>query len=230
MSNAGPGAPHVQPAPPARPSQKQAVWAFVLSLLGCCCIPAIVGIVMGFKVINRSEFESVDHGRGFGVAAVCIGFAQIGAVLLSIIFNTAFDTHALDTSHYVAGPTNADASIVQLFELKRRDCFDDSGMRRGKVGVLRTVDCDRAHDAEVIDVLPVASYRYPGKSAIGKSGAGCRASFADYVGVPLRGSELVVTFYYPTRASWAEPRSHAITCIVIDPPGKLEDSVWRTER
>lgn len=230
MSAIGPGVPpHTTPA---KPSQSQAVWAFVLALLGSCCflIPTVIGIVMGFKVINRSEFEGVDHGRAWGIAAVSVGFAHIGITVLSLLFIFGIDAESLVTSQSVAGPTNADPSIRQLVELAPRDCFNDAGLRRSEVGVLRTVDCAIAHDAEVIDLVAIASYDYPGQAAIDKQAADCQDSFADYVGVPFSKSSLTVSYYYPTRTSWAEPRSHAITCVVLDPAGKLKDTVWRSER
>ncbi|KAA1418683.1 hypothetical protein F0U44_09305 [Nocardioides humilatus] len=194
-------------------------------------IPTVIGIVMGFKVINRSEFEGVDHGRAWGVAAVSVGFAHIGLVIASVLFYFGTDADAFDAEQYVTPPTNADPTIRQLVELKRRDCFNDAGFAGGtQVGVLHVSDCDDAHDAEVIEIVPIASLDYPGQAAIDRQAADCRAAFGDYVGLPLSKSSLTFTYYYPLRASWTDPATHAITCVAVDPAGKLTDSVWQSER
>jgi hypothetical protein len=185
---------------------------------------------MGYKVINQSDYENVDHGRGWGVAAVCVGFAHIGIVIVVLIFVWGIDADSLDKGQYAYDATNADATVRDLVELAPRDCFDDSALDKDRVGILHAVECDKAHDAEVIDLIPMASFKYPGQTAIDKQARACVDSFADYVGITYAKSELELTYYYPTRASWPEPGTHAITCIVHAHQGPLRSSVWRAER
>lgn len=224
--------PHYSAPPRPAPSQARAVWALVLTLLGgCCCyVPTVIGIVMGFKAINRSELENVDHGRGLGAAAVCVGFAQLGALVVSLTLVFGGDLLALDTGGYAEKPANADASRVEIADLHRRDCFSDARLHGGKKGVTRLVDCDRPHDAEVFDVLPIQSGSFPGLPAFKQRARDCRTSFADYVGVPVDESRLAVTWYYPTKQGWVDPSTRVITCVAMGRKDQLTGSVWRTER
>lgn len=222
------------PGPPRpAPSQREAVWALMLAIFGGCCfyIPTIWAIVAGFRIINRSEFENVDHGRSLGVAAICVGAAQIGTTILSIAFVLISDSDSIYTGQYVGRPGNADPSIAQPFDLRRRECFDDPGLQGDAAINLRRVDCAKAHDAEVVDTLDFSSLRtFPGKRSLAAKAVDCGDSFAAYVGTEPRKSELALTYYYPNRTAWQDPGSRVITCVAWDPDGKLEDSVWRTER
>lgn len=231
MSASVPPRPSSPPRP--APSQREAVWALIAAIFGSCCffIPTIWAIVTGFKIINRSELENVDHGRGLGVAAICVGAAHIGLTILTFAFILVTDSGSIYTGQYVGERTNADPTIAQPFDLRTRECFDDPQLQGRTVDNLHLVDCTEAHDAEVIDILDFSSLRtFPGKQSLATKAADCSDSFASYVGVAPAKSQLALTYYYPTEDGWQDPGSRVITCVVWDPDGKLTESVRRSER
>ncbi|MEZ0578669.1 DUF4190 domain-containing protein [Nocardioides sp. MH1] len=214
------------------PDQSQAIWALVLSIFGGCClyIPTIAAIVMGFRVLKRSDEDRVDHGRGLAIAAVLVASTYVGLALATLSAFLGADAFDLASGHRAGRPMLADASRVEISDLVPRDCFTDPRLHGGRRDLTREVDCDRPHDAEVIDLLPVASLDYPGRPAFRHQARKCDESFEGYVGVPLAESELATSYFYPTPSSWSEPSTHMITCVAVDPTGRLRGSVWRSER
>jgi hypothetical protein len=217
------------PAPP--PSQRTAVWALVLTIFGGCClyIPTVVGVVMAFKVLNRSEDESVNHGRELAVGALGVAALNLGGGFLTLWLFVGTDLDGLSAGRYGGEPENADPSIVEITDLNVRDCFDDPGMR-GERGPLRRTPCGDPHDAEVTRFLHLTQDDFPGMRAINETAKACTDAFTDYVGRPPGRSELAVTYYYPELAAWADPGARAVTCVVWDPGGKLDRVAWDSGR
>ncbi len=217
--------------PQRPPSQSRGIWALCLTVFGgCCCyIPTIVGTVMAFKVLNKSEWEGTNHGRELAIGALGVAAFHLGTLTLSLVVVLGGDTFNLGSGKYGAEAANADASIVAIWDLATGECFDDPSLRDRR-GPLRKVPCEERHDAEVFMLLPLPPGQYPGLPSFRERARDCRVAFAEYVGTPLKDSTLAITFYYPTRASWENPDKPGITCVVLDPRRQLTGSVWQVER
>ena len=222
-----PGAPRT--SPPS--SQRNAIWALLLTIFGPICyfIPVVVGAVMAFKVINRSDDEGINHGRELAIGALGVAAFHLGSGILAlwIVFGT--DSDGWSAGEYAAEPQNADPDIVAITDLHVRDCFDDPSMR-GDRGPLRRAACGDPHDAEVLRFIHLTQDEFPSRSEIDAAAKDCDDAFTDYVGTPPARSELALTYYYPTRAAWLDPDARAVTCVVWDPDGKLDTAVWDSGR
>jgi hypothetical protein len=222
--------PYVAPGRQVQPSQGRAITALCLTIFGGCCfyIPAVVGAVMAVKVINESDDDSVDHGRGLAIGALGVAALHLATLTLALMMLVG-GVFGWDSGRFGAEAGNADPSIVVLSDLHVQDCFDDPTLHGGR-GPVRRVACGDAHDAEVMRSLPLADGQFPGLAHINERARECRTIFGDYVGKPLARSKLALTYYYPTRASWVDAASLTITCVVWNPRGQLEEFAAGSER
>ena len=118
-----------------------------------------------------------------------------------------------------------------VFSLKVGDCFN--GSATGEVTDVATIDCAQAHDDEVFYIFnyPNAPSSYPGADAIRTaSETGCKAQFADFVGLDFDSSVYGLSWLSPTEKGWGTG-DRAIQCLVTAETGsKLTGSVKGTKK
>lgn len=104
-------------------------------------------------------------------------------------------------------------------DLSPGDCFDDPG-EAAEVSEVDLIDCDDAHDLEVIGSVALDGDAYPGDFAAGEKALfGCLDHFAAYIGEPYETSILYILPLTPTEASWKSGDREA-HCVVYEPvPG-----------
>ena len=61
---------------------------------------------------------------------------------------------------------------------------------------------------------------FPGLDAVAAAAQGCAEPFQEFVGRPLTGSALRVTYLHPTEQSW-RAGDREILCVVSDPAGPV---------
>lgn len=215
---------------PPGASMAPAIWALILAIFGGCCffIPTVIGMLIGVRVINRSDETGENHGREVAIAAIGVGALHIGATIVILVLG-AFAGAIESGGEYAAESANADPTLVNVATLRAGECFDDPTLH-GKKGPTRHAECRARHDAEVIDRLEITAGQYPGLRAFRDRARACREAFEPYVGAPLAESELAMTFYYPTRDGWPDADTRGIACVIWDPQGPLKDTAFHSKR
>lgn len=86
--------------------------------------------------------------------------------------------------------------------------------------------CSEPHDDEVYSTFALEHSRYPGEAAAEvAANDGCRARFADFIGVAHGDS--VFEFYplYPSAGSWDAHGDRTVTCLVWYPADTVVGSL-----
>lgn len=120
-----------------------------------------------------------------------------------------------------AGPdASTSATTGDPFDLGVGDCVDAT-TGSGEVTEVPIVPCSAAHVGEAYAAVRMpGSGQFPGDEAVVESARGCEAPFEEFVGMPLAGSQLKVTYFRPTPESW-KAGDREILCIVSDPTGPV---------
>jgi len=114
-----------------------------------------------------------------------------------------------------ASPSQED--VYEYLELWPGTCFDDEGIDVD-AGYITPVDCNQAHDNEVIAIIQFDPSRpWPGADALQEEAdTECAGSvFEDFVGIPYDGSALYVESIPAPRGDWDVGMTYAI-CIAYD--------------
>lgn len=120
-----------------------------------------------------------------------------------------------------AGPTS---SSTDPFDVDVGDCVDSTS-GAGEVTEIPVVPCGEPHVGEAYAAVRMPDGAdFPGDAAVVESARGCEEPFEEFVGVPLAGSQLRVTYLHPTAGSWAAG-DREILCIVSDPGGPVRGSL-----
>jgi hypothetical protein len=211
----------------SKPSQAMAGWALGLSLVFCVPLLPLVGLVLGIVVLARSR-EGRDHGKGMAIAAIVVGALVMVFQFLSFALGVVdgirdgFDSTTRDDSGEVV-----DGGDMLPTKLRVGDCFDDpalwnAGNEQIEAEVIQGVPCSKPHNFEVYAIFEMegSDDEYPGQPAIDKRAVDCFREFRKFVGVPYAKSDLEVSLYFPTSASWRVVGDRAITCVAWDPRDK----------
>jgi hypothetical protein len=127
---------------PAEPGKGMAITAFVLSILGCTCIGALVAIPLAIVVLVRSR-GGQNHGKGFAIAALIISVVSLIAVAVGGYF---FYDYAKD--------------FKDVDDLKAGQCITADGLTdESETGVtqIKSVSCTSKHDGEVLSTATLTS-------------------------------------------------------------------------
>ena len=120
------------PAAEPQPSKAMAITALVTSLI--CCTP--VGFILAIVVLVRSK-DGRNHGRGMAIAAL----------IISILFSIGIGAAAY-------GLTKVDwDDFLPVEQLETGECLNADNLTDDSedfVENIEEVDCDKAHDAEVL--------------------------------------------------------------------------------
>lgn len=196
-----------------RPASKEmAGWALGLSFVPCL-ITMVIAAVFAIIVLNRDN-GGRNYGRGFAIAALCVVglwvVVGIGAVAVGI---------ATD-----AGPENERATLAPT-ELRVGHCFDLGP--DGEVTSVAVVPCDEPHQTEVFSEFELPNEKeFPGYEAvIADAEAGCARRFPEFVGIPVKDSELEIHIIYPHESAW--PGSRTVTCTISQPADRPHQGTLR---
>ncbi|MBT2518993.1 septum formation family protein [Streptomyces sp. ISL-90] len=87
------------------------------------------------------------------------------------------------------------------------------------------VPCDQRHDDEVYAVFDLDGAEYPGETALRQTAdEGCRARFADFIGIPYEESVLELYSLWPTQAAWLDG-DRRVSCVVWYPDDAVVGSL-----
>lgn len=111
------------------------------------------------------------------------------------------------------------------------ECFQDPE-DTSDVGELDKVDCDDAHDNEVISVFNLEGDDFPGADEVQSEAEGrCNEDFESYVGSTFEESDLDLFTISPTKETWVEADDREVICSVFALDGSsLEGTVRGTAR
>lgn len=127
------------------------------------------------------------------------------------------------------GLTACSSDDSDPFQLKVGDCLP-KGDRDGLVNKVETIACNEPHVAEIYDAITVdKAAAYPGDAEMTRQAGACEASFEDFIGKPYSESDLRITYFHPTKDSWAHG-DREILCIVENPVGTVTGSLKGTAR
>jgi hypothetical protein len=182
----------------------------IASFVLCPFVGAVAAIIVGWqgkKAIKAAG--DAKTGRGMAVAGQILGIVNIALTLGVVALIAVGVSFARHHTSYAA--------------LSDGDCFNRAGG-----GLLSTfvkvVDCDKAHDAEVVGTFDAPDGNYPGVSGFQSlAGPKCESLKQSYVTTPHPG--LANRFLYPSRSLW-DSGTRVIVCEVRNADGsKLTGSV-----
>lgn len=215
---------------PATVTGATAGWALAWSILSCCYIGNVVSTVMALRVLSHSRLTGEDRGKGLAIGALAVNALALGSLVVTGYVWAVFGTAGTSTAYDALPAVNADPAVVaSVSDLEYGDCIVDPSMR-GEEGDVRRVECDTRHDAEVFETLLIDSVEFPGDEAIERRAAACtRKPFTFYVGIRHADSELLVTWYAPSREGWSLAPQY-VACLLLDPAGPRTESLHNSRR
>ena len=147
-----------------------------------------------------------------------LGFYLVAA--MGYVMYGAFMEADRDISGAIVGE-----GIVDVFEVKVGDCFDDTDSSR-EISSLPGVPCTENHDNEAFAVIDLTLESYPGIEAMANIAYdSCRQRFEAFVGLDYESSTLDIYTMYPTNLSWNQ-NDREVVCAVYDMnESKLSGSV-----
>ena len=118
-----------------------------------------------------------------------------------------------------------EAGMLDAFQVRLGDCFDDPDNQAGELTSLPGVPCSEPHDNEAYAVFDLTMESYSEYEISDFSESACIDRFATYVGRDYESSVLDVVTMYPTQESWAQ-NDREVVCALYDMSGeKLVGSV-----
>ncbi|SDZ08454.1 septum formation family protein [Herbiconiux ginsengi] len=124
-----------------------------------------------------------------------------------------------------AGCAADDGGSQSVFAVSVGDCLNDAG-QSGNVDSVPVVDCAEPHDSEVYYEFDATGEMYPSDDDLAaQADEGCRAAFADFVGIAYGESHYQYATYTPLLASWYDDGGKEISCVIFDPDGQTTGSL-----
>ena len=132
----------------------------------------------------------------------------VGAISLFGYFNSA--------TRDESGEVVSEGSI-SVFSLRVGDCLvDESDETETAITSTTVTPCDTPHDYEVFHDFEIAGSEYPGEEVVSEQAVmGCFTAFQEKFAVPYEQSILDITFFSPTRESWAQRNDKLVSCLVF---------------
>jgi hypothetical protein len=211
-----PYGPHLQ-VPQQQPGLNGlAIAALVLGIV--CCIPPL-GLVLGLVALSQIRRKG-QRGKGMAVTGVVL--SSISTLLMLVFFATG---EAGDAWRGFREGMKDASRTTSTFDLRRGDCFDIPGPEveeELETASVRTVDCDKAHDAEVTGAFTLdGADGYPGsEEADADVQERCQAINDAYVDPAAVPSNAELYYYVPTEDSW-RIGDRTVTCAYAATEGKL---------
>lgn len=124
------------------------------------------------------------------------------------------------TSPPTAPTATAAPTSVNPFGVVVGDCIDEV-TGAGELTSVPVVDCGAPHLGEAYAFVRMrGGAAFPGLDAVAVAARRCEEPFQEFVGRPLAGSALRVTYLHPTDRSW-RAGDREILCVVSDPTGPV---------
>ena len=207
-----------------RPTDGFAVAALATGVAGLGAVPLALGIV----ALQRTR-RSGAAGHGMAVAGIVLGAVSLLAGLaLAVAFAVGAVvgiTELARSASSAPAAASGGGSRVLIDDLTVGDCLDFGDP--DDLLAVEGVDCGDDHEAEVVEVVPLAGgTAYPGDDAV-EAAADARCSdvvlgHLDAAG--LDSSVLGYDYFLPARAGW-EAGEHTATCLVTGGDDHLTGSL-----
>lgn len=221
---------------PATVTSATAGWALGWALVGCCYIGTIVSTVLALRVLAHRRATGEDQGSGLAIAALAVNAVAVGsAALVAYVWLVVPEPSrgaspaigVYDALPHVNGDPDVIASIA---DIEANDCIVLPALR-GEEDADHRVNCEDSHDLESIGIVVLDDETFPGDAALERRGARqCRGpEFREWVGIPLKDSELEVTWVAPDEDDW-EDGERIIFCFARDPAGPVDESFYGSRR
>jgi hypothetical protein len=149
------------------------------------------------------------------------GLLLSGCSLINQVTNT--------TQRNASGSPTAANDNADVFSIKVGDCLNDA-TATGTVTTAPIVPCSTPHDSEAYKSIQMKGGSFPGEAAV-KSQAeqGCADAFPGFVGMSYNDSNLKISYYFPTKDSWANG-DREILCTVYDDGVKTTGTLKGADR
>lgn len=211
-------------------------WALGLALAGCLLIGNLVSTVLALRVLAHHRRTGEDNNHGLAIAALAVNALTVGTLVLvgyaAVLLDGVGDTGSSTAAHDPLRHVNGDRTVVSspLERAFDEDCLALSGESREE-GLIRTVPCDQPHEWEVYARRWIEDEEFPGEAVLERRGkALCQGrEFTEFVGIPLRRSELEVLWVSPGAEEWDDV-DRLLMCFVADPAGRRSESLLLAKR
>jgi hypothetical protein len=121
-------------------------------------------------------------------------------------------------------PSASPANTGLFFHPEIGQCVDVTKERGTSPETI--VSCDEVHDDEAYAKFTLEGTEYPGETVIeAKANEGCRARFADFIGVPYEDSVFEFLALHPSEDSWNVNGDRRVTCVVWYPADSVTGSL-----
>jgi hypothetical protein len=133
--------------------------------------------------------------------------AMAGAAVAAVIgFSAAAERNA-------AGEITS-AGIVDAFEVRVGDCFDDEAFASTEIAEIPAVPCSQPHDNEAYAKFDVPGTEWPGDERIEELAyEGCFERFAGAIGRSYEESVIDYTAIWPSEGSWKQRADREVICV-----------------
>jgi len=133
------------------------------------------------------------------------------------------------TPRDASGTPTAENTDANVFSIKVGDCLDDASST-GTVTTAPIVPCSEPHDSEAYKSVQMTDGAFPGADAVTtQANEACAAAFPAFIGVPYDDSNLSISYYFPTKDSWANG-DREIMCTVYDDGVKTTGTLKNARR
>ena len=106
------------------------------------------------------------------------------------------------------------AGVVDAFEIRLGDCFDDEAFESTEISEIPGVPCSEPHDNEVYAVFDVPDGEWPGDERIEELAyEGCFDRFAGAIGKDYENSVIDYTTIHPSEGSWKQRDDREVICV-----------------
>ena len=141
------------------------------------------------------------------VAVTAAALALSGCSVLGQLGNT--------TARDASGAPTAANTDADVFSIKVGDCLDDASSS-GTVTTAPIVPCSQPHDSEAYTSVQMTDGAFPGADAVtSRANEACADAFPAFIGIAYDDSDLSISYYFPTKESWANG-DRQIMCTVYD--------------
>jgi hypothetical protein len=153
---------------------------------------------------------SIAHPRTRALTLVVVA-----AAALALSGCTMFGQLLNQTPRDASGTPTAANTNADVFSIKVGDCLDD-GSSTGTVTTAPIVPCSQPHDSEAYRSVKMTDGAFPGANAVtAQANGSCADAFPDFIGIAYDDSDLSISYYYPTKDSWANG-DREIMCTVYN--------------
>ena len=134
-----------------------------------------------------------------------------------------------DTPRDASGTPTAANSDADVFSIKVGDCLDDASST-GTVTTAPIVPCAEPHNSEAYKSVQMTDGAFPGDDAVTtQANEACAAAFPAFIGIAYDDSNLSISYYFPTKESWANG-DREIMCTVYDDGVKTTGTLKNAKR